>query len=262
MKKIITLAFFLSLAMTQFAQKLDYDNDSKWFFGLNAGAAWNTTDVKNKTHIGWGFILGRSFNYNYGKKVSFDLRMRYLHGKWYGQDYDTTSTIGYNSQFTPPGNVLQYYDTLGYTINNFQTDVHELGLELAIHLNSIRETKGWDPYIFGGANIVWNQTFGDLYTNDTIDGGNHAYNYSSSGMTKPEWKLLSDDIYDSALDGSNQNNYNVDFMPSLGVGLGYQVGPRFSVGVEHKTTFALKDVFDGYVNPEERWGIFENDIYH
>lgn len=262
MKKIITLGLFLSFAMTQFAQKLDYDNDSKWFFGLNTGAAWNTTDVKNKTHIGWGFILGRSFNYNYGKKVSFDLRMRYLHGKWYGQDYDTTSTLGYNSEYTPVGNVLQHYDTLGYTVNNFQTDVHELGLELAIHLNSIRETKGWDPYIFGGANIVWNQTYGDLYTHDTIDGGQYAYNYSPAGLTKPEWDLLSDDIYDSALDGSSQDKYNVDFMPSLGIGLGYQVGPRFSVGVEHKTTFALKDVFDGYVNPEKRWGLFENDIYH
>ena len=260
MKRIITLGIFLSFALTNFAQKLDYDNDSKWFFGLNAGAAWNTTDVKNKTNIGWGFILGRSFNYNYGKKISFDLRLRYLNGKWYGQDYDTTSLLGYNSEL-PAGNVVQYYDTLGYTINNFQAEVHELGLELAIHLNSIRETHGWDPYIFGGANIVWNQTYGDLRYQDSL-GGDYFYNYSQSGMTKPEWNLLSDDTYDHALDGSAQDKFNVDFMPSLGIGLGYQVGPRFSVGVEHKTTFALKDVFDGYVNPEKRWGLFENDIYH
>lgn len=261
MKRIITLGIFLSFALTNFAQKLDYDNDSKWFFGLNAGAAWNTTDVKNKTNIGWGFILGRSFNYNYGKKISFDLRLRYLNGKWYGQDYDTTTTLGYNEAYAPLSGPIAGYDTTsGYLINNFQADVHELGLELALHLNSVRETHGWDPYIFGGANIVWNQTYGDLVYIDSL--GEYLYNYSPSGMTKPEWNLMTDDTYDNALDGSNQNKYNVDFMPSLGIGLGYQVGPRFSVGVEHKTTFALKDVFDGYVNPEKRWGLFENDIYH
>jgi len=260
MNKIIILGTFLSFALTSFSQKLDYDNDSKWFFGLNVGAAWNTTDVKNQTDTGWGVIFGRSFNYNYGKKISFDLRLRYLSGNWYGQDYDTTSLLGYNSEYSPEGSILQHYDTLGYTINNFQTEVKELGLELAIHLNALRETTGWDPYIFGGANIVVNQTYGDLVYTDSLS--QNAYDYSPYGISKPEWKLLSDGIYDMALDGSQQDKFNIDFMPSLGFGLGYQVGPRFAVGIEHKTTFAMKDVFDGYVNPEERWGLFENDIYH
>jgi large repetitive protein len=260
MNKIITLGIFLSLTLTSFSQKLDYDNDSKWFFGLNVGAAWNTTDVKNQTDTGWGALFGRSFNYNYGRKVSFDLRLRYLSGNWYGQDYDTTSLLGYNSEYNAAGNVSNQYDSLGYTINNFQTEVQELGLELAIHLNALRETTGWDPYVFGGANIVVNQTYGDLVYTDSLS--QNAYDYSPYGISKPEWRLLSDGIYDMALDGSQQEKFNVDFMPSLGFGLGYQVSPQFAVGIEHKTTFAMKDVFDGYVNPEERWGLFENDVYH
>ncbi|MDG1148675.1 MAG: hypothetical protein P8N52_10270 [Crocinitomicaceae bacterium] len=260
MKKIITLGIFISFTLISFSQRLDYDNDSKWFFGLNVGAAWNTTDVKNQTNTGWGAIFGRSFNYNYGRTVSFDLRLRYLSGNWYGQDYDTTPLLGYNPEYNPAGNVSQQYDSLGYTINNFQTEAQELGLELAIHLNALRETTGWDPYIFGGANIVVNQAYGDLVYADSL--GQYTYNYSASGMSKPEWNLLSDGIYDMALDGSEQDKFNVDFMPSLGFGLGYQASPWLSLGVEHKTTFAMKDVFDGYVDPEKRWGLFENDVYH
>ena len=101
MKKIITLGIFVSFTLITFSQRLDYDNDSKWFFGLNVGAAWNTADVKNQTNTGWGAIFGRSFNYNYGRKVSFDLRVRYLKGNWYGQDYDTTHLLGYNPEYNP-----------------------------------------------------------------------------------------------------------------------------------------------------------------
>ncbi len=262
MKKALTLILCLAILPSVFGQKLDYDHDSKWFFGINAGAAWNTTDVKNKTHIGYGFTLGRSFNYNYGKKFSFDLRLRYLGGKWYGQDYDTTNVTG-NSGYDPMGKVAQLYDTtLGYTYNNFQAEVHEIGLELVLHANSLRERTGWDPYIFGGAHLVWNQTYGDLYNQDsTVFMSNH-YAYSPNGMTRREWKGLSDEIYDSALDGSHQTSYNINFMPSIGIGLAYQVGPRFSVGIEHKTTFTLRNDFDGYQGTSKKWGMFKNDIYH
>ena len=67
--------------MTAFGQRLEYEKSSKWFFGLNAGATWNTTDVQNKTYAGWGFLFGKSFNYDYGRRLSYDLRLRYLRGK-------------------------------------------------------------------------------------------------------------------------------------------------------------------------------------
>ncbi len=72
MKKLYFLSILLlSITFAQ-AQRINYDISSKWFFGLNAGAAWNTNDVKNVNSSGYGLILGRSYNYNYGKKISFD----------------------------------------------------------------------------------------------------------------------------------------------------------------------------------------------
>ena len=257
MKKIITLGLSLFLTLTMFAQHLDYENDSRWFFGLNAGAAWNTTDVANETHVGWGFIFGKQFNYQPGRRLSFDLRMRYLRGKWYGQDYDTTNLSHLGTAYN--GALEGYQDNLGFTVNNFEADVHELGLELAIHANRIRERTGWDPYIFGGVNVVWNETYGDLSDQTALSAP--LYEYDSIAINEATINAITDNIYDTPLDGST-NTHDVNFMPSLGFGLGYQVGPRFSIGVEHKTTFALIDDFDGYTDNTPRWGIFENDIYH
>ncbi len=252
MNKITTLVFCLSLSLgSVFSQKIDYDNSSNWFLGLNAGATWQTTDVANKFSAGWGLTLGRSFNYNYGKKISFDLRARYLRGTWLGQDYDTTSLAGYTGT-----SLLNYKDSLGFSVNNFQADVHRLGFELVLHANGFRERTGWDPYIFGGIGFTWHQTFGDLYNNDSI-GSIYGYDPTLLG-NKAYMNNLKDNVYDSPLDGSNKDKYNVSFMPSVGFGIGYQVGKRVTLGLEHKTTFTLIDNFDGFVDPTSKF----KDIYH
>ncbi|MEY3237461.1 MAG: hypothetical protein RI883_1562, partial [Bacteroidota bacterium] len=252
MNKITTLVFCLFLSFgSVFSQKIDYDNSSKWFLGLNLGATWQTTDVANKFNAGWGLTLGKSFNYNYGKKISFDLRARYLRGYWLGQDYDTTSLASYTGS-----SLVQYKDSLGFSVNNFQADVHRLGLELVLHANGFRERTGWDPYIFGGLGFTWYQSYGDLINNDSI-GSIYGYDQTLVG-NKSYMNNLNDGIYDSPLDGSNDSKYNVSFMPSLGFGIGYQVGKRVSIGLEHKTTFTLIDNFDGFVDPTSKF----NDIYH
>ena len=58
-------------------------------------------------------------------------------------------------------------------------------------------------------------------------------------------------------------------MPSLGFGLGYQLSNNISIGLEHKTTFTLKDDFDGFnkFNDGTSVGIEQadkrvNDLYH
>jgi len=258
MTKIVTLAFGLLLSMgSLFSQKIDYDNSSKWFFGLNLGTTWQTTDVANRYNVGWGLTLGKSFNYNYGKKIYFDIRGRYLNGNWYGQDYDTTSLANYNPT-NPADNVLQTYkDSLGFSVNNFKTNVHRLGLELVLHANGIREKTGIDPYIFGGVGFTWHETSGDLGTNGLF-GDTMFYNYDPALVNKSYVNSLLDKDYETALTGSTAGNYRVNFMPSLGFGIGYQVGKRVSIGLEHKTTFTLIDDFDGYVDGSSKY----NDIYH
>ena len=221
--------------------RVDYDNSSKWFLGFNVGGTWNSTDVASKTDAGWGVILGKSYGFKSYSPFTFDIRARYLRGFWYGQDTDTSSLAGYT------GSALSGYSSQGFTVHNFQSDVHRLGLELAIHLNSITSRSGWDPYIFGGVGLTWHQTFSDLL-NQKDTTSNSVYDYSSmlGNLSSVDDQL--DGVYDSPLDGYNSNTYNVAFMPSLGIGLGYHIGKRVTLGVEHKTTFTMRDDFDGLVS--------------
>ena len=91
MKYFYTLIVSLLLSTTLFSQKVNYDNDSRWFWGLNIGGTWTKTDIPHKLDLGYGLMLGRQFNYNYGKPISFDLRLRYLTGLWKGYNTDSTN---------------------------------------------------------------------------------------------------------------------------------------------------------------------------
>lgn len=250
--KYIYILLLISFSFSINAQKVDYDNSSKWYWGLNLGGTWQTTDVSNKTGVGWGIIIGKSFNYGYGKPISFDLRGRYLNGNWYGQDKDSTSLSGLNQ-----GNALYgYQNGLGYTYHNYKSNVHRLALELAIHLNAITQKTGWDPYVFGGIGLTWNRTYGNLTDSASIDVTGMSplpYVYQSSGLSNVNF----DKSYETPLDGYSK--YRVNVMPSLGFGLGYHIGKRTTLGVEHKTTFTLKDNFDAVASTTPR---SKNDWYH
>jgi hypothetical protein len=254
MKK--TLLFAINLFMfsnLMFGQvKLDYDKDSKWFWGFNYGATWQTTDINYKLNHGWGLTLGKSFNYNYGKVVSFDIRGRFLTGNWYGQNNDSTQLpSSYKGVYSQIG--TNYKDSLGFTILNFHSKINRLALELVIHANRVRETTGFDPYIFGGVGFTWHDTKANL-KNDNSFGTNPIYNYDSlANYSANSLISLQDKTYETSI-----NPYKPAFMPSLGFGLGYQVGKRVSIGVEHKTTFTQRDNFDGLIKSSK----YKQDLYH
>jgi hypothetical protein len=157
---------------------------------------------------------------------------------------------------------LDYYynvDSNSIYVNNFQTDVRRLGLELVLHFNGVREKTGIDPYIFGGIGFTWTQTYGDLLR--TVDSSS-LYDYTAlqqAGPIGPQLPSTLDGLYETRLDGGVDNQYNVKWMPSLGFGLGYQVGKRTSLGIEHKTTFTRGDTFDGYISTLPR---LKNDWHH
>jgi len=249
MNRIITLFFGLFLSLTVFGQsKVDYDNDSRWFWGLNVGATWSTADVAKQNKVGAGITLGRSFNYDYGRTFSFDIRGRYLGGNWVGQNYSTT---GFEHPIPALSSGKTDYKTAyGYSVLNHYTKVNELDLELVIHANNLRAKTGWDFYIFGGIGYTWYNTKGNLLgSNDSI------YRYDQlDNINRSTIDGLLDGSYETSLNGNTQGAW----MPSVGVGLGYQLGKRFSLGIEHKTTFTLADDFDGYINPTSKY----NDIYH
>ncbi len=250
--KYVYIVLLILVTFYTNAQKIDYDNASKWYWGLNLGGTWQTTDVSNKTGVGWGIIVGKSYNYNYGKAISFDIRGRYLNGNWYGQDNDSTTLSGLNQ-----GNALYgYQNGLGYTYHNYKSNVHRLALELAIHLNAITQKTGWDPYVFGGIGLTWNRTYGNLTDSTSIDVTGMSplpYVYQPSGLSNVNF----DKSYETPLDGYSK--YRVNVMPSLGFGLGYHIGKRTTLGIEHKTTFTLNDNFDAVESTTPR---SKNDWYH
>lgn len=253
MSKKITLSVCIFLFnLILFAQgKSDYENDSRWFWGLNLGTTWHTTDVKYKTDWGYGFTLGKSFNYDYGRAISFDIRGRYLYGEWYGQNTSKTDFTMLNN--TLSSGLTNYKDSLGFSVLNFKTTNYRVALELVLHANAFRDRTGWDFYVFGGLGITGYKSKGDL-----LDAQGNMYQYDSlPDLSKGTLKGVLDGTYETDLDGSATSN--VEFMPSLGIGIGYQIGKRFSMGLEHKTTFTRADHFDGYNNAT---GSRENDLYH
>ncbi|MFN5373705.1 MAG: hypothetical protein ACK5A8_05145, partial [Flavobacteriia bacterium] len=235
MRNLYALLLCMLTISSVSAQHVNY-NSSKWFWGLNYGGTWHSTDLDYERYNGWGLTLGRSYNYDYGRGLSFDLRGRFLAGQWYG----ISDSISILSPSVNP--VLSSYLTgNNQYVYNFRSDIRELDLELVLHAGRLRERTGLDPYIFGGVGLTWQQTWADL--TDT----NGIYDYNSLDLaTSAQQQLVGtlDDVYETRLDGLQNNEWAVNWMPSLGFGLAYHKG-RFSIGIEHKTTFTMADSFDG-----------------
>jgi hypothetical protein len=250
MKTLYTLLLCIVFTTALQAQKINYES-SKWFWGMNLGATWHNTDIQSNSYNGWGFTFGRSINYDYGHSLSFDLRGRFLAGQWYGQANDY-STLGQNSNLA-----LQSYLTgNNQYVHNFRTDVRELDIELVLHAAKLRERTGFDPFIFGGLGLTWQQNWADL--TDT-SGLNYDYNaMAANGPVSEQLVGALDNIYETRLDGLINYDWRANWMPSLGFGLAYHRG-RVSFGLEHKTTFTMADDFDGLQDQSLR---LRNDWYH
>jgi hypothetical protein len=272
MKKFYIILFSFLISLTANAQIKTTNYNSKWFLGFNTGATWSCDDVNNiwkwrsndnyyeldndkygrTIPFGWGVTLGKSFNYDYGRIFSFDLRGRYLHGKWYGQnkEMDSISMANYDPLVglndADAEEIKQMYQAgYGGYIHNYKNDIHRLSLELVLHFNRFREKTRIDPYLFGGIGLSFKKSMGDL-----LDNNGNLYTESA---------LLNNDLDFDFETQLNTNENLVHFMPSAGFGIGYQIAPRVSLGFEHKTTFTLKDQFDGVLTETPR---LKNDWYH
>lgn len=243
---LLFIAFVFGIFFQNHAQRLDYDNTSKTFLGFNIGHTWHTSDVDNikgRFPIGAGVIVGRSFNYDYGKVISFDLRGRYLGGRWYGHDRDTTSF------FDGSPTLQNMYDTVGFGVKNFRSTQHSLDLELAVHYNQLRERTGIDPYIFAGIGLVGTNTKGAFVTETDVDVKSLKYQTP----------------LDRGDDGEMYSKFGLHgkILPSLGVGIGYYFNSSISLGLEHRSTFFRGDYFDGTtIKSNGEPSKIKNDIYH
>lgn len=262
MKRIFTLLLLLTtFGFSSYSQKshINYNKDSRWFFGINGGATWHSrTEVDNIIKGGYGFTFGRSFGMRPEKLFSWDLRLRYLHGFWGGQATDqytldslTTVPSGYSN------NLQEYQDSTGYFIPNFRTQLLSGSLELALNTNRLRENTGWNIQIFGGIGIKAYNAKADLF-----DQSGNIYDYSATSLNKPALLSQQDGNYETYVTGSDAE-YEVDWMPSFGAGISYQIAPWVSLGISHKMTWVRNnDLFD--LNPNNTAGqpTGLNDIYH
>ena len=250
--------FLISTFYTQTGNRqfINYEYDNGWNLGLNAGGTWQrkeafliqNTSTYSQPFAGFsgGFTFGKAVYEKEGRFFAFDLRFRYLRGVNYGW-LGKLDTI--------PNEFLrnQINDVPAY--RNYKMDLNEFSLEGVLTLNSLRERTGIILYGFGGVGIVDYRVKSNFYqgTRSIYEYPQIPSNYSDAEAAR-FIRDFSDDTYES--DAVGVNGDQLQFMPSLGFGLGYQINPWVSIGFEHKVTFALQNNLDGLTTD------LKNDNYH
>jgi hypothetical protein len=220
------------------------------WLGFNAGPMWQTSDVPvGQLGVGGGITLGKNYLTYTPSKVFIGWRLRYLSGSTYGQDFSRNYGIKNNSALNGTADsTMNYAKNGGFVYNNYKMSLDELSLEVLFGPNMIHHKTGSGPlaYIFGGVGISKTQTWMNMRgSNDSL------YNFakidptgkSTSTQISSALSAVQDNTYETVADGSAKPSWH--FMPSLGIGLGYQFKNIFQIGAEFKTTFALSVPIDG-----------------
>ena len=240
------------------AQYINYKDDSGWNLGLNIGGSWQRTEKYSNSYdtaystpfAGFtrGFTFGKSIYEKEDKFFSFDLRFRYLKGEnsgWVPIADSFADPNGYYGSFMPSFN-----DDSIYSYHNYQMKFNEFTFEGVLTLNKLREKTGWIIYGFGGIGITRYDVNRDILngTSNSIFDDGFPYDYSSLTFesdieTVRQLKNLSDGHFETEVEKNR-----LRFMPSLGFGIGYQFKERWSIGIEHKITYALNNNINAIEN--------------
>ena len=178
MKRILTLVVLATLlASSLYAQsiyKVNYDRDSRWFWGVNmGGTGMYQSDIESKTSLGWGAVFGKSIGMRERNHLSFDLRGRFFAAYFVGQ---ATDNYDLNSSNLAPStyrdNLSEYENTLGYFIPNYKTRLVSGSLELVVNTNSLRHRTGLNLYAFAGIEhpptFIMIHSFHQAYTTTAV----------------------------------------------------------------------------------------------
>ncbi len=237
-----------------------------WTFGLNAGLAYQSSDVKSTLDgFGFGATLGKNVFYRPGAPLAFDLRGRFLYTRQYGLDPLRSYDIA-NNQALNGANLLDYTsypvefeEPRGFVYHNHKTNTAELSLEGLLTLNQLRERTGIHVGLFGGIGLDWFKTRtdqADINGNEYFAGYDNIDENRSNSVIRNELRRLLDGDYETIADGNSEDG-TLKFMPSLGLELGYQLSPNFLVYGGHRVTFSGTDALDGV-----RSSSLDNDLYH
>lgn len=255
---LLFLAFgFTQVSAQQISSRFSARERGWWTFGIDGGLAYQSADVSTRFN-GWGagLTLGKNLFYRPGGALSFDLRARGLFTRTYG--LDATRSFGIQRNDALNGSYAPSLDYLrdesapndsSFVYHNYRHSMGELGLEGVLTFNRLRERTGVVLSLFGGIGV-------DFYkiNTDQLDGNGNVYNYliinnnNSKNIILADLSGLRDGAYESPADGFTENSLKAGFMPGAGIELGYQVAPRFVIGIGHKITFSRTDILDG-----QRW---------
>lgn len=241
-----------------------------WTLGFNGGLAYQSSDVPIEWR-GWGvgMTLAKNLYYRPGAPLSFDLRGRFLYSQSYGLGHSPSRGLLNNTALNgqrPLG--LDYTADgggPGFVYDNHRTDMGELALEAVFHFNRLREKTKVNLSLFGGIGLDLYHTHidqadftGTPYYQDYLD-------LDPRSSTSFKRAFLRDNIldgdYETDADGFDDGP-RLGFMPALGIELGYQFTPRFSMGIGHKWTFPLNDVLDGQKWDDNNLATGNNDLHH
>jgi large repetitive protein len=234
LQTIILLALLIIATPSAIAQQASNFNDSGFDIGFGFGASYQGSDLRNFSGGGATLFLGHSIYQKEQSFFSLDWRLRFLAGQ--NTAFDDRITIGNN------------YENIQYTHFNYD-------LELVLTLNRLRENTGIVISGFAGAGITHNITYQDLLK----DGVPYDYSVINSDGNDRRFEInqdlkeLSDNNFETA--GINHGC----FSPSLGFFVGYQFGPRFTMGIEHKTNYFIDETntlsganIDGKIVPDSK----------
>ena len=261
---VFTVLSIPIFAQVDVAQKPYYDYNRDWTFGIHGGVSWQQSDINDRFGGGLGLTLGKRF---YGEPNSFwavDWRGRLTYSNSFGQgsllDTNATSISDLNNFLvaTNGDGVSKYTD--GF-LENYRTDMVDIDLEAVLTANRLRERTGVILQLFGGLGF-------DFYNSkiDQLDGNGNVYDYTTIDYTQKDRQIRRDagDMRGEFFRGGDYESgegTKLTFMPSWGLGIGYQLRPWFSFGYEHRFAYPFTDELDTKVelNAGEDW---TNDKHH
>ena len=264
--RLLTLCLAL-FASTLFAQNTHFPARSAgWVtLGIDGGTAFQTGDVKiDFKGYGGGLTLAKNLVYRPGGLLSFDLRGRFLLTRSFGLDTKRSYGIQNNDWLNGTNSNANYLldqqapNDSSFVYQNFRNGMGELGLEGVLTFNRLRERTGLVLSLFGGLGI-------DVYRTkiDQLDALGQRYNYFSinekngNSQIKGDLGNLRDADFETVVDETK-----INWMPAVGIELGYQVTPRFVVGIAHKVTFSRTDLLDGQAWTNQNQPTGNNDLHH
>lgn len=265
-KHCFMLLLFSIISLPMFAQsnsveRTYYDYNRDWTLGFHGGFSWQQSDIYDKFGGGFGLTLGKRITGQPGSFFATDLRGRLTYSNSFGQDYLLNSdTVTLNNLLTSSNgqDVNSYSNDF---LSNYRTDMVDLDIEGVLTANRLRERTGVILQLFGGLGL-------DFYNakTDQLDNNGDIYDYQSidfTNLSNRQIRVAAKDLRQEAFRNGGYETTDgtkLTFMPSWGLGIGYQFAPWFSLGYEHRFAYPVSDMLDSEVGVNT--GNTNNDKHH